>query len=240
MHRLPFFIVTWLAYLFLIKLPTIVVGLGAVPLLYPYRHTDYKDLPWWTRLWSNHEDWQGGTPGYGEASLPWWWIRREVATYREPWHNMSNTIGHALSPKWERHLRWQYHVPRRHQQGTGFKSFYIYHALRNGADGLRSFPPFAIYIEPPRIQYKTPTYLRWYEPWKLRELGLKSAHFLCWQGWKAGYKWVYIHDDVDHTVLKLGWRIDADRLLQTRSFATKFLYKHEDQTKAENYDNRKY
>lgn len=213
MYRLLFFIPTWIVYLFFIKLPTILLGLVMVAFLYRYRKTDYADLPWWTRPWSNLEDWQGGDPGYGEESLPWWWIKRE---------------------------------------GLGFKSFYKYHAIRNGADGLRSFAPFVVHVDPRRIRYSTETYLLWYEPWKLRELGLKSALYLCWQGWKAGLKWVYIHDEVNHTVLKLGWRIEpkyksltyedveGDKLLQTRSFATKFLFKHEDQTLAKHYDNRKY
>jgi hypothetical protein len=209
MIRLLLFVPIWLVYLFLIKLPTIIVGLLVVPLLYRYRKTDYEDLPWWTRPWSNLEDWQGGTPGYGIESVPHWWIKRE---------------------------------------GLGFKSFYKYHAIRNGADGLRSFKWFVVSVDPRKIKYKTEINLVWYEPWKMRELGIKSVVYLCWQGWKAGLKWVYIHDDKLHTVLKLGWRIEPkyaelsidevadDRLLQTRSFATKFLYKHEDQTSARDYD----
>ena len=56
-----------------IKIPTSLFGFFVVPFLYPYRDTDYKDLPWWTRPWSNLEDWTG-QPGNFKSSLPRWWV----------------------------------------------------------------------------------------------------------------------------------------------------------------------
>jgi hypothetical protein len=72
--RFPVFLTIWLVYMFLIKFPTALLGFVVTPFLYRYRHTDYKDLPFWTRPWANPEDWQGQSPdGNDVDSLPRWW-----------------------------------------------------------------------------------------------------------------------------------------------------------------------
>lgn len=72
MIKLPLFMLLWVGMI-CIKIPTALFGFFVVPFLYPYRDTDYKDLPWWTRPWSNPEDWTG-QPGCYESSLPRWWV----------------------------------------------------------------------------------------------------------------------------------------------------------------------
>jgi hypothetical protein len=60
----------------LFKAPVYILGYLMVPLVYRYRDTDLKDLPFWAKLWANPEDWTGGTEGYTN-SLPHWWKMRE-------------------------------------------------------------------------------------------------------------------------------------------------------------------
>lgn len=209
MIRLLYFIPLWLGYLFLIKLPVNALGLLVTFWTYRYRNTPYDKTPKYLRLWINKEDWLGGITANGEESLPRWWVKRE---------------------------------------GLGWKSHWLYHAWRNGGDGLRRTRLGGLRVDPDRIKYVAKPFMIWYEPWKLREQGRDSAIFLCWQGLKAGLKWVRIDSDTEHTVFKIGYRIEPkyaaytderverDPLLQIRSFATKFLWKHEDQTKAKDYD----
>ncbi len=211
MIRLFYFIPLWLGYLLLVKIPVNALGLLVVPFLWKYRFTDYKDVPKRFKLWTNIEDWQGGINNYGESSLPRWWVKRA---------------------------------------GIGFKSFYKYHAIRNGGDGLRTTRIGGVAVDPDKIRSITKPYMRWYEPWKLREQGRASALYLTWQGLKAGLKWVRIDGPHEHTMFKIGYRIEPkygslteleaqkDPLLQIRSFATKFLWKHEDQTTAKDYDRK--
>ncbi len=212
MYRLLYFIPLWLGYLIFVKLPVNALGLIVTLFTYKYRNTDYKDVPKRFKLWLNIEDWQGGINQWGAESLPMWWINRE---------------------------------------GLGWKSHYKYHAIRNGGDGLRTTRIGGVAVDPDKIRSVVKPYMRWYEPWKLREQGRTSALYLTWQGLKAGLKYVRVYDDEKdaiHTVFKIGYRIEPkyaaltelevqkDPLLQIRCFATKFLWKHKDQTKAEDYD----
>lgn len=169
MYRLLGFIPIWLGFI-CIKAPTWVCGLVVVPFIYPYRETEYVDLPWWTRPWSNPEDHKGGHASYSQ-SLPKWWID---------------------------------------SKGISFKSWYWYHALRNGANGLRSFEWLDLDIDPERVRYKTNLYRKRYEPRALRQAGIdnaRTAWYLCWQGPRAGCKVVHIWNDERHLVMKLGWRV---------------------------------
>jgi hypothetical protein len=103
--RLPIFLAMWLLFI-AIKLPTAILGLVVVPLIYPYRATDYADLPFWTRPWANPEDHQGGPKSVPGASLPKWWVE---------------------------------------ENGAGLGSWWRYNAIRNPANGLRSFEFFDIW-----------------------------------------------------------------------------------------------
>ena len=214
MFRLLYFIPIWLAYLFLIKVPVNALGLLVTVYTYRLRNTPYDKTPVYLRWWINKEDWHGGVsslkynekcPGTEVESLPRWWIKRE---------------------------------------GLGFRSHWIYHAWRNGGDGLR-VGMFGVKVDPDRVEYKTKIFMKEYSPQAMRKLGITKASYLCWQGVQAGCKIVWNHGEIKgvpvHTVIKLGWRlvprhaalsdadVEKDPLLHMRSFATKFLYKHEDQ-----------
>jgi hypothetical protein len=83
MIKLPIFIIIWLAYMILLKLPAAATGFLVAPFLYRYRHTDYKDLPWWTRVHANPEDWQGQSPdGNDVDSLPRWWHKKHGNSFK--------------------------------------------------------------------------------------------------------------------------------------------------------------
>jgi hypothetical protein len=194
MIRLPLFVAVWALFL-AVKVPTLVAGLFAVPLLFRWRHVDYVQLPWWSRPWANPEDWQGGVHGVAGASLPQWWIDRE---------------------------------------GAGFWSFYRYHALRNPANGLRSFELLDLDVEQERVRYWTPRYLAFYEPWYVRPLkhGPRTYGYIAWQGVRAGAKLVHHWNDERHLLLKIGWRVEPrdaheqprqPELAEDASFATKLV-----------------
>jgi hypothetical protein len=76
LFKLPIFILMWVLMI-AIKIPTTLLGVVMVPLLWRYRATYYDELPWWTTPWANPEDWTGGPKGVRGASLPQWWVDRE-------------------------------------------------------------------------------------------------------------------------------------------------------------------
>ena len=165
--RLPFFVLAW-AVIIAIKIPTVLLGLIVVPILYRYRRTDYVDLPSWARPWANPEDWQGG-PKTFDASLPRWWVNKN---------------------------------------GTSIWSFFKYHAIRNPANGLRSFELLDLDIDRARVRYLATMYLHHYEPHYMRELSVKTAAYICWQGWRAGIQVVHVWNTERYFVLKIGWRVE--------------------------------
>ena len=177
------FIIIWLLFLILIKVPTLITGWVMVPILWFYRHTPYPELPWWSRLWSNLEDWEGQRPAKGKglkvnvSSLPWWWAE---------------------------------------QEGTGFWSFYNYHAFRNGADGLRSFNALNLNAKQDEVKFETNYYLREYSASNVRAAGLKSAKYWAWQGWKAGFDYTKILDDTHYRTFKIGWRVEPSDSVEPR------------------------
>lgn len=190
--RFPIFVVIWLAYIIVIKIPVNFAGLFVIPFMWGYRNVDYDKLPWWTRLWSNLEDWHGQVNSYA-SSLPRWWVQ---------------------------------------EHGIDFWSFYRYHALRNGGDGLRSIEWLDLDVDPDRVKYWTPEFFKFYEPADARRFNKKTIGYVAWQGWRAGMKIVHIWNDERHFVMKLGWRVEPNdaidphgppSLNQNEGFATKFL-----------------
>lgn len=191
MIKLPIFILMWVLFL-MIKAPTVLSGFFIIPLLYRYRSTHYKLLPWWTRPWANPEDWEGR--GNGNNSLPKWWIE---------------------------------------QYGNTFKEFYRYHAIRNPANGLRSFEWLDLDIISKLVEFKTNTKLRIYEPNQMRvyDGALKTAWYFAWQGHQAGFKLIHLWNFERHLVIKFGWRIEPSDAIsdvinigtEDASFATKIL-----------------
>lgn len=194
--KLPVMILMWAGFT-VIKLVTILSGAVMLLVLYRYRHTDYEELPFWSRPWSNPEDWQG-QQGHYKDSLPRWWY-------------LAN--------------------------GGGFKSFYQYHAIRNPANGLRSFELLDLDIVAEKVRFKTNKEFSHYEPKNLRDYGIKTAWYFAWQGFRAGFKIVHIWNDERHLVIKFGWRVepidaqDIEKwfavLKEDAGFASKFLFYRE-------------
>lgn len=81
MIKLPIFILMWALYI-AIKLPTVIIGWFVGLLMYGLRHTDYVDLPFWTRPFANPEDWKGQQNHYKEG-LPRWYYNK----YGPSWYH---------------------------------------------------------------------------------------------------------------------------------------------------------
>jgi hypothetical protein len=92
---IPGGILWWLVQAAL-KLIVLIPGLAIVPVLYRYRFTDIKDMPWWSLPWVNPEDWHGGFKNY-DGSLPTWWMKKE----RSP----GEPYGDSLYSFWRYHAR---------------------------------------------------------------------------------------------------------------------------------------
>lgn len=192
---LPFdYYLDWSLWTYFLPVGLVFLGLVMVPLLWRYRDTDYDDLPWWTRLWSNPEDWRGRGNMY-TGSLPRWWVIKE---------------------------------------GSSFKSFFRYHAIRNPANGVRSIELFDLTIaEPRRIRFVRSANFseRRYDVSAIREAGLKTVWYLAWYKWQAGFELIHIWNDKRHLVIKFGWRVEpSDKEFyisnlgtQDASFASKIL-----------------
>ena len=196
MFKYLIFVLLWVGMI-CIKLPTVVVGWFIVVLLYPYRNTHYNYLPWWTRPWSNPEDWTG-QPGCYESSLPLWWVKPPFSDSTKHYKGL----------------------------GIGFWSFYKYYAWQNSANGLRSFESIDLDIDPSKVKYKTNFKMKRYEPDKVRGLALTTVWYWAWQGPQAGFKvihiwpdkkkdlrifgWTAIRKGPRHMVVKLGWRVEPE------------------------------
>ena len=122
------------------------------------------------------------------------------------------------------------------REGNDFKAFFHYHAIRNPANGLRSYEWIDLEIEQSKVQFYTPDYYRFYEPWHFKKLENppKTAWYFAWQDWQAGFKLVHIWSEDRYLEIKLGWRVEprdayepidpnGQRAIDGAGFATKFL-----------------
>jgi hypothetical protein len=132
--------------------------------------------------------------------------REDVPRIYTPWLNPEDwndgPMGTSSSlPKW-----WV------NREGDDFKAFYRYHAIRNPANGLRNFPSLLVNLKEGNedIRFITPEYFDSYSPWWLAQNHptVKSAWYLCWKGWKLGFKYIRMWNPERHTVIKLGWRVE--------------------------------
>ena len=89
-----------------VKLPTMVLGTLIVPILYRFRHTEIKDMPWWSTPWVNPEDWAGGVLRNPE-SLPDWWTAKNGNGFWSFWkyHAIRNPAD-GLRNFW----KWNLHI----------------------------------------------------------------------------------------------------------------------------------
>lgn len=211
--RVPVFILMWLAFL-AVKIPTVVLGFIAVPLMWRYRAVLYDLLPDWTRPWANPEDWFGG-PVTHAGSLPKWWVEK-----------------HGLG-FWS--FCW-YHAWR--NPANGLRSFEFLD-LDIEPDRVRYVTNelLALY-EPGRMRAAAPALnTSWYWCWQGWRAGFKLVHL--WKDlqphWWTDWKWWIFSGPKSgprHWVIKLGWRVqpqDAhkdtalDLHREDAGFATKFL-----------------
>lgn len=149
----------------------------------------------------------------------------QLPGWTRPWSNPEDWFGGTRNyagslPTW-----WA------DEKGHGLWSFYRYHAIRNPANGLRSFEWLDLDMRPEKIRYVTDQYRRFYEPWHSRE---PWQWYLAWQGFKLGVKLLHPWNEDRHLVIKFGWRIeprDADehdpdpddhRMIAGAGFAYKF------------------
>ncbi len=132
------------------------------------------------------------------VSLPKW---TKPWTNLEDWHGRPQSYKASL-PKW-----WVLYRISKGFEGTDFRSFYRYHAWRNGADGIRAYKFLNVNPYDGGIKYKTPFYMAPYSPKELRKAGKRAGGYFCWQGWQAGMKWLIIWNDNWHSSIQLGWRI---------------------------------
>lgn len=92
------------------------------------------------------------------------------------------------------------------KNGRDMKSFYRYHAIRNPADGLRNYKWLQLHIDQNKVEYRTPKYYRYYEPW---HIGPKPGvyWYIAWQGIYAGLKVLWIEED-KYSEFKFGFRVE--------------------------------
>lgn len=142
----------------------------------------------------------------------------------EDWNDGPEGTEHSLPEWWVR------------SEGSTFSSWYHYHAIRNPANGLRNFEFFDLDLNKNEIHYRTPFYLKYYEPWYTRkDTSLpKTYGYIAWQGWRAGIKFVHVWNEDRHLVFKFGWRVEprdaitgpdpeGQRAIEGAGFATKFI-----------------
>lgn len=158
------------------------------------------------------------------VELPWW---------TQPWSNLEDWEGQpgltwggeASLPAW-----WIKQRIKKGFRGTDFRSWYRYHARRNGASGLRIFKIFTVNLYKGDLKYETPFYFTNYEARDMREADKKWASYIAWRGLKAGIKivhvWPTIKKDITlgkwtllkagprHLAFKFGWRIHPHHIVE--------------------------
>ena len=152
------------------------------------------------------------------AILPFW--TRPWAN-PEDWRGPGNMPTGSL-PKW-----WYL------KEGSSFKSWYRYHAIRNPANGLRSFELFDLTIDPNKMRFVRSKNFggRRYDISTIRDAGLKTVWYYAWQGWQSGFEFIHIWNEERHFNIKFGWRVEpsdkefyvANLGSDDASFASKIL-----------------
>ncbi len=230
--RVPGFAILW-AGMFVVKIVLFFAGLFVVPFMYRLRDLDYRELPDWTKLFSNIEDWTGQPNCWG-SSLPQWWIDEKVKKvyrnwYDRPFNVIKRAVDIFMNVIGKDEPYWTSPIFIFESRGYGFFSFYKYYAIRNSANGLRAIDPIRLSIDWSKVGYVSSLNLYdlivesygTYEPSVVRQRRLKWVGYLAWQGWKAGMKIVYLWNDERHLVIKLGWRVepaDVNQLPENKSY----------------------
>jgi hypothetical protein len=148
----------------------------------------------------------------------------DLPAWTRPWANPEDWEGQIYSDQYSLPKWWV------KAHGIGFKQFYQYHAIRNPANGLRSYEWLDLDVDPKQVRYKTNIVMKRYEPTAIRKAKYKTAWYFAWQGYRAGFKLIHIWNAERHLVIKMGWRVDpadatqiANELKKDASFAGKIL-----------------
>jgi len=188
-------------------------------------------VPVFVTLWATYLIIKIPTALLGSLVVPLLWAYKnteysDLPFWTKPWANPEDWEGGPSTyenslPKW-----WVT------SKGGGFFSFFHYHAIRNPANGLRSFELLDLDIDPEKVEFVTNQEFIRYEPNTLRAWNRKTSWYFAWQGWHAGMKFIHIWGPDRHTVIKFGWRVepsDANATdieaigMEDASFASKVL-----------------
>ena len=204
MIKLPIFIVMWVLFS-AIKLVTSILGLVMVALLITQREKGYWNLPWWTRPWSNPEDW-----GFLH-NLPKWW-REKNGTGKKSFY--------------------RYYALRNSSNGLRSIELLDLDVIPEKVSYKTNI--FLQRYEPKTLRdyYKSRRTL-WYFAWQGNRAGFKIVHLWPYKKKDTAF-WFFglrvIEAGPRHFVMKFGWRVEPyDCIKPTRAlyedtgFAHKFL-----------------
>jgi hypothetical protein len=154
----------------------------------------------------------------------------DLPIWMKPWANPEDWWG---GPEGTEESVPQWWINR--YEGVTFWTWYKYHAIRNPANGLRTFEFLDLDIVPEKVNYIAFPDIKHYDPWYTRKYTpeVDFYGYLSWQGIQSCLKIIYHWNDEKHIEFKIGWRVnprDRDGYLDpdgARSkgagFATKFL-----------------
>ena len=154
----------------------------------------------------------------------------DLPAWTRPWANPEDWWG---GPEGTEESVPQWWINR--YEGVTFWTWYKYHAIRNPANGLRSFEFLDLDIDQEKIEYIAYPELKHYDPWYTRRYtpDVDFYWYLVWQGWQSCFKIIYHWNDEKHIEFKIGWRVnprdkhvapDPDGIRgEDAGFATKFL-----------------
>jgi len=182
-------------------------------------------LPIWILLWVVFAAIKAVTALLGLVLVPFLYRYRldwydTLPPWTRPWANPEDWVHQRKANKEEyESLPWWW----AEKYGTGFWSFYRYHAIRNPANGLRSFEWADVDIDSSRVDYRATVYMESYEPDLIELMGKRTAAYIAWQGFRAGFQIVHIWPDLErdirlwrwtlleagpkYLVIKFGWRV---------------------------------
>lgn len=154
----------------------------------------------------------------------------DLPKWTKPWANPEDWWG---GPEGTEESVPQWWINR--YDGVTFWTWYKYHAIRNPANGLRTFEFMDLDIVPEKVNYIAYPDLKHYDPWYTRryEPDVDFYWYLTWQGFQACFKIVIHWNDEKHFEFKIGWRVnpgdakgfmDPDGVRKDGAgFASKFL-----------------
>lgn len=162
-------------------------------------------LPLWILMWLVQLVFKLPMWALGFAVMPLMYQKRYTPLDQLKWYQKL----FANPEDWQGgHLNYSGSVPtwyrNKFPDKSEFYQFYRYHAVRNPADGLRNIKWLQLWIEPEKVRFKTPLYLKHYEAWYHDAPGV--YWYVAWQGVYAGLKVLWVEKD-KYTEFKFGFRV---------------------------------